>query len=47
MASLPAFPHQRVSRVQGTGTGGAVELARGARLPAINHRARLYNYLGT
>lgn len=43
----PCLPHQRVSRVQGTEMGGAVEPAREACLPAINHRTRLCNYLGT
>lgn len=46
---LHCLPHQRVSggaAVGGAETGGAVE-TRGAGLPAINHHAKLYNYLGT
>lgn len=35
----PCLPHQQVSGVQGTEMGACP--------PAINHRARLYNYLGT
>lgn len=47
-ASLAPPPEEWVSGVQGTEMGGAQEPARGAsRPPAINHPARLYNYLGT